>query len=314
MGRNLPNLYGLLFLLVVMLFLVSCSNNTSTPTEVISTEKPPSTKTPTATATPFLPSPTPIPLAATVNGEEITMAEFQAELVRYKTAKREIVSPLDEGYEKIVLDDLINQILLSQGARQAGFQVDDALLDERWDQLTDEAGGEKSVMGWLAENGYTVESFRQALARSIEVAWMRDQISDTVPGTVEQVHARQILFYNLEEAQDVLAQLESGNDFATLAETFDPVISGDLGWFPRGYLSYVQLEQAVFDLQPLEYSDIVETPLGFHILQLIERDPHRALDPDARLILHTNAIQAWLEDRRKQSDIVISLQGLNFEQ
>ena len=108
--------------------------------------------------------------------------------------------------------------------------------------------------------------------------------------------------------------MESGNDFATLAATFDPVISGDLGWFPRGYLAYPQLEEAVFDLQPLEYSAIVETPLGFHILQLIERDPDRVLDPDAGLTLHTNAINEWLDDRRNQSDIVISLQGLNFEQ
>jgi len=136
---------------------------------------------------------------------------------------------------------------------------------------------------------------------------MRDQIAGAVSETAEQVHARQILLYNLEQAQEILAQLESGNDFATLAATFDPVISGDLGWFPRGYLDYKQLEQAVFDLQSLEYSGIVETPLGFHILQLIEREPDRMLDPDARLVLQNNAVRKWLEDQRNQSEIVILL-------
>jgi parvulin-like peptidyl-prolyl isomerase len=314
MGKYLPILYGWLFLLVVMLILVSCSNNTSTPTEVIWTDTPLFTPIPTLTATPFPPSPTPIPLAALVNGEMITMAEFQAELARYKTAQRETASPLDVSHEKIVLDDLIDQVLLSQGAQQAGFEVDETLFDERWNKLVDDSGGEQEVMGWLAENGYTEESFRTVLARAIAAAWMRDQILDAVPNDLEQVHARQILLYNLEQAQEVLAQLESGNDFATLAATFDPVLSGDLGWFPRGYLPYAQLEQAVFDLQPLEYSEIVETPLGFHILQLIERDPERDLDPDARLTLQAKALQDWLEERRKQSDIEISLPGLNFEQ
>lgn len=314
MGKYLPVFYGWVFLLVGMFILVSCSNNTSTPTEVISTITPPFTQVPTLTATPFPPSPTPIPLAAMVNGEMITMGEFQAELARYKTAQRETASPLDMSHEKIVLDDMINQVLLSQGAQQAGFEVGDNLIDERWNKLVDEAGGERDVMGWLAENGYTVESFRSSLARAIAAAWMRDEILDAVPNTVEQVHARQILLYNLEQAQEILDQLESGNDFATLAETFDPVLSGDLGWFPRGYLPYVELEQAVFDLQPLEYSEIVETPLGFHILQLIERDPERELDPDAKISLQGNALQDWLAERRKMSDIDISLSGLNFEQ
>ena len=314
MGKYLPVFYGWIFLLVGMLTLVSCSNNTSTPTEVISTHTPPFTQIPTLTATPFPPSPTPIPLAATVNGEMITMGEFQAELARYKTAQRETASSLDVSHEKIVLDDMINQVLLSQGAQQAGFQVDDTLIDERWNKLVDESGGEREVMGWLAENGYTVESFRTSLARAIAAAWMRDQLMHAVPNTVEQVHARQILLYNLEQAQEILDQLESGNDFATLAETYDPVLSGDLGWFPRGYLPYAQLEQAVFNLQPLEYSEIVETPLGFHVLQLIERDLERELDPDAKISLQGNALQDWLAERRKMSEIDISLSGLNFEQ
>jgi len=307
MGRILFNQNGLIFLLIVILVLVSCSDNTTTTLEVIPVETPVSTATPTVTPTPLIPSPTPIPLAAKVNGEEITEAEFQAELARFEKAQTEAALSVDENREDIVLEELINQLLLAQGARQSGFIVDDALIDERWSRLAKDTGGEQAILGWLTENGYTVGSFRQALARSIAVAWMRDQIAGAESETVEQVHARQILLYNLEQAQEILAQLESGNDFATLSATFDPVISGDLGWFPRGYLEYEQLELAVFDLQPLEYSGIVETPLGFHILQLIERESDRMLDPDARLMLQNKAVRKWLEAQRNQSEIVILL-------
>jgi len=307
MGRYIYNQYGLISLLIVILVLVSCSDNTTTPYEVIPADTPVSTPTPSRTPTPFIPSPTPIPLAAKVNGEEITEAEFQAELVRFEKAQTETAQSVDESFQYIVLEELINQLLLVQGARQAGFIVDEELIDERWNLLAKEAGGEPSILGWLAENEYTIESFHQALARSISAAWMRDKIAGALSETAEQVHARQILLYNLEQAQEVLAQLESGNDFATISATYDPVISGDLGWFPRGYLEYEQLEQAVFDLQPLEYSGIVETPLGFHILQLIEREPDRVVDPDARLVLQNYAVRKWLEDQRNQSEIVILL-------
>ena len=305
MGRHLFNQFG--FIIIVMLVLVSCSDNTPTPLEVIPTDTEISTPMPTATLTPFIPSATPIPLAALVNGEEITEAEYQAELTRFEKAQTQISLSVDEPYEYFVLDDLINQLLLAQGAHQAGFIINDEIIDERWNLLAKEAGGEPILKDWLAENDYTNNSFRQALARSISAAWMRDQIAGAVSETVEQVRARQILLYNLDQAQEVLAQLESGNDFATVSATYDPVNSGDLGWFPRGYLEYEQLEQAVFDLQPLEYSGIVETPLGFHILQLIEREPDRVLDPDARLVLHNSAVRKWLEDQRSQSEIVIFL-------
>ena len=109
MGRNLFNQNGLIFLLIVILVLTSCSDNTTTTLEVIPAETPVSTATPTVTPTPLIPSPTPIPLAAKVNGEEITEAEFQAELARFGKAQTEAALSLDENREDIVLEELINQ-------------------------------------------------------------------------------------------------------------------------------------------------------------------------------------------------------------
>lgn len=307
MKRKLYNFIGFVILLISIYGLVSCSNGTLTPTKVIPSDTPLVSPSPTITPTPLPPSPTPIPLVALVNDEPITEAEFQSELERFSIIQEGTAPQYDENPEQIVLDDLINQVLFVQAANEAGFFVDEDLIDERWEKLADELGSEQVLISWLEENEYTIESFRHALARSIAIAWMRDQIIEGVPEISEQVHARQILLYNLEQAQEVLTDLESGNDFATLATTFDPVTSGDMGWFPRGFLAYAQLEEAVFDLQPLEYSGIVETPLGFHILQLIERESDRLLEPEARLVLQTNALHNWLQTRRDESEITIYL-------
>jgi peptidyl-prolyl cis-trans isomerase C len=137
-------------------------------------------------------------------------------------------------------------------------------------------------------------------------AWMRDQIIATLPATAEQVHVKQILFYNAEEAQNVYALLQSGWDFNVLAEQYDPLTKGELGWFPRGYLEHPTIEEAAFALQPGQYSPVVESSIGFHILYLVERDPQHLLSPDALLALQERALQDWLSLRRNESTIVVA--------
>ncbi len=252
--------------------------------------------------TPQQPSPTPQPLAALVNGEGISLGEYRAELARYKAAVGRELSTEDELK---VLNDLIERVLLAQAAVEAGYLLDEASVQARYDQLVTQLGDEGALLAWMSANGYSESDFRHDLARSIAGAWMRDKILSELPGTVEQVHARQILLYNLDEANEIYAQLGAGEDFAALAAQYDPVAKGDLGWFPRGYLLRPKLEEVAFDLQPGEYSQVVETEIGFHILQVIERDSQKPLVPDARLVLQQMALQNWMETRRAQSDIEV---------
>ena len=285
--------------------LAACTSGISStaviPTEVIPSTTP--TLIPTFTAVP--PSPTPIPLVATVNGEAISEVEFDAELARYLSAQDDSSSQDKPETRETVLNDLINQILLAQAAREAGYTVDDQKLQERIDILIEQVGSEQALQEWIETQGYRLESFETALRRSIEAAWMRDQILAQVPERAEQVHARQILVYDQGDANQVLRELQSGKDFATLLAIYDPQTMGELGWFPRGYLIDPKLDEAAFSLQPGEYSDIVETRVGFHILQVLEREQDRLLEPDARLIFQEKALQDWIEAHRNQSEIVI---------
>jgi parvulin-like peptidyl-prolyl isomerase len=239
-----------------------------------------------------------------VDGEAITLEQLQAELARYQAA---LGTQLATDEQQRVLDDLIDQTLLAQAAFEGGYTLDEAALQKRIDTLIDRLGSEQALTEWQAANGYSAESFRQDLARAVAAAWMRDQIAASVPPTAEQVHARQIRHYNPEDAAGALAQLRQGADFAALAEQADPIGKGDLGWFPRGYLLDKKLEEAAFGLQPGEYSDVIEASTGFHILQVIERDPAHSLEPDARLTLQYQALEAWLQDRRAQSEIQVLL-------
>ncbi len=253
------------------------------------------------TPTPLEPSETPVSLAALVNGEGITEAEYQAEIARYRAA---VGTELATEDEQFVIQDLVDQLLMAQAAAQAGFVVDESMVQTRIEQLDI---GEQALQEWLVTHGYTDESFRAALARSIAAAWMRDQVVSKVPETAEQVHAHQVLLYNSDQANEVFNQLEAGADFETLAEQYDPLTKGDLGWFPRGYLTVSELDEVVFNLSPGEYSSVIQTILGYHIVQLIEKDPAYPLNPNTYRVVQTQVLEQWLEDLRAQSEIIIYL-------
>jgi len=249
-----------------------------------------------------------VPLAAIVNGEPLTLAEFQGEVARFQAAQSNSGTNLaTDEVSDWVLDNFIDQILLAQAAREAGFVVDEAKLQERIDTLTDQLGSPQALTDWIGAHGYNEEQFRQSLGREMAAAWMRDQIAAGVQDYADQVHARQILLYNPDQAAQVFAILQSGQDFEALAADYDPVTGGDLGWFPRGYLLDARLDEALFGLQPEQITPVIETAAGFHILQLIEREAQRPLAPDAHQALQAQALQDWLEQRRSQSDIQVLL-------
>jgi peptidyl-prolyl cis-trans isomerase C len=269
---------------------------------------------PTATATPAIPTqtpvpptPTPPPLAATVNGEWITEAEFQAEVDRYRAAQTALGTEVKtDGADQVVLDDLIAQVLLSQAARADGFEVTEADLQSRLDALASNVGGADALSAWQSAHGYTSDSFQSALKRAAEAAWMRDKIITAVPGTADQVHARQILLYNEDTARKVAGQLDAGANFDDLAVLYDPNTGGELGWFPRGYLLEPDLEEAAFSLEPGQHSGVIASEVGYHILLVVERDAQHPLSPDAYLVMQEKALGDWLAQKRTESEIVLA--------
>ena len=293
--RNLM-LLGILALLLI----TGCqSDPTETSQSATQTSLAPPTLEGTGTTIPLQPSETPLSLTALVNGEVISEAEYQAELARYRAAVGTEMATADEQY---VLQELIDQLLMAQAAEKSGFIVDEAMVQSWIEQLDI---GEQALQDWLSEHDYTDASFRATLARSIAAAWMRDQVIADVPKTAEQVHARQVLLYNSEEADGVFGQLEAGADFETLAEQYDPLTKGDLGWFPRGYLTVPELDDVVFNLAPGEHSPVIQTILGYHILQLVEKDVAHPLTPNTYRVVQTQALVHWLQDLRDQSEIII---------
>ncbi len=78
-----------------------------------------------------------------------------------------------------------------------------------------------------------------------------------------------------QRAEDLVAQLRGGADFAELAKatSSDPgsaALGGDVGFFERGAM-VPEFEQAAFSLPIGDISDPVKTQFGYHILKVTEK-------------------------------------------
>lgn len=294
--------HSLTGLLVAATFLAGCGRPAE-PTPNPTLQSP--------SVTPLTPSTTPEPLAALVNGEPILMADFEDELYRFEAAKT--TSGIDLAtlgdYQSQVLQALIDRRLLAQGARVIGGEVDDLSVDQRLEQLASELGGSEEMGTWLAVNGYSLESFKAALAEEMLATQMINYIVAQVGDTVEQVHAQHILVATEDMAESLRNQLIDGADFSEIAriysiDTSSRPAGGDLGWFPVGYLLVPEVEAVAFDLQPGELSEVIESDLGFHIVQMIERG-ERPLAPDALRQLREEAVMDWLVAQREVTEVQI---------
>jgi len=74
-------------------------------------------------------------------------------------------------------------------------------------------------------------------------------------------------------AEEALAALEGGADFATVAERYSdgPMAKrgADLGWFIRGELG-PDFDEAAFELEVGQVSGIVHTRFGYYVIQRVE--------------------------------------------
>jgi len=169
------------------------------------------------------------------------------------------------------------------------------MTSERFDELYSEY-----LTGLQETTGMSEAEYREMVKAELLREKMEAPITEQVPTTELQIRARHILLDSRAEAEVVLKNLEEGEDFATLAEELskDPgsaELGGDLGWFARGQM-VPEFEEVAFSLEPGEFSAVVETPFGFHIILVEERDEDRELDAAMLNQRMTDAFQTWLFD------------------
>ena len=250
------------------------------------------------------------PIIFRLGSERYTVADFAQRLDRDIGAS--IVSLIAQGQTTAQIEQLANDAdirvqifeqmiqdaLLSRYARQHGIGVDPTLIDAQI----------------FASSAIDPES-RLLISSAARLQATQNQLSFEVIARqtrAPMARTRHILVADQASADQILAELAAGADFATLArerslDTPSIATGGELGWQPLG--DYLPEYDQVAATAPLNSAVTVTTEIGVHVLEVLERDENRPFSNFAQLRESVNAQQyfeqsftPWYEELRREAE------------
>ena len=240
-----------------------------------------------------------------ITREELERAVRSAEI----QAGQALPTQFRDQVYRSVLDRLVSFHVLVMESETRSISVDDTTVEARIETIRSSFPSEDAFETQLDSWNTTLETLRDETRRDLlvervlesEVLSGLEVDAEVVREFYEQhadqftegggVHARHILVGMSPDATDsdkaeareradtLRRDVEAGADFAEVARTHseDPgsaANGGDLGAVVRGQ-TVPQFETALFALEPGDLSDVVETPFGFHVIQMVERQEER---------------------------------------
>lgn len=240
--------------------------------------------------------PTGNPVVARVDGVELHLADVVAAQQSLPAEAQK--APLAQIYP-ILLDRMVDGMLLADAGRK-----------EHLDQSPQVQHRLKLLQDRVIQQAYLEELLKGAESDDQLKAGYQKFIAQKPPR--EEVHARHILVKTEAEAKSIIAQLDKGADFATLAKKYstDPAAAsgGDLGYFGRDDM-VPAFTSAAFALQKGQYTKTpVKTEFGWHVILVEDRrvKPPPTFDQardEVRRMLARDIIEAKIKELRSGAKI-----------
>ena len=291
------------------------TQDTQTPNETSSTTNTATAPTETSQA-PIEPIPDQLPdVLALVNGEEIHLSEFEEALkgIEERAGAPAPTERRDEIYRNII-NQLIEYRLLVQETVERNIEVTDQEVEARLAVFKQHFGSSEDFEKALSEQELTLQKFKEETRITIRLDKMlSEEVEEKISiesndlenfykenlsqfSQEEQIQASHILIVVAADAKpwekeaarkqaaDILEKIRAGEDFASLAREHsqDPGNAqegGEIGYFGRGAMVGA-FERAAFALNPGEVSELVDSPFGFHIIKVTDKQPSRTLPLD----------------------------------
>ena len=249
-------------------------------------------------------------IVAVVNDEVITRQELArryAEVTQTLTRQNTPLPPRNV-LEKQLLERMVTELALQQNARNTGVRVDptqveralqriaaqnkldmaglqaalekdglslDSLRNTIRNELLISRARERDVDNRISVSDSEIEGYLQTLAQQgVETEYKFAHILIAVPenASPEQIQARRA------RAEDILAQLAKGADFAQLSASYSDASNalqgGAFDWRASGKMPTLFVD-AMKPMQPGQISPLLKSSNGFHILKLNDK---RGLD------------------------------------
>lgn len=246
-------------------------------------------------------------IVAVVNDQAITESELdvRTRIAVAQLRRQNIQLPPEAVLRRQVLERMIVDRAQLQQARESGVRVDDATVNAALARIAEQSGMSlPQFRDRLEKEGISFARFRTDVRDDIIITRLRDREVDSriqiSEGEIDNFLAEQAgvtagaVEYNLaqillrvpdnastdrieatrRQAEELMAQLRSGADFARLAASNsaspEAMSGGSLGWRTPERLPALFVD-AIRNLKPGDLAPLVRSPGGFHILKLVGR-------------------------------------------
>lgn len=248
-----------------------------------------------------------------------------------------------ESVREQIINSLVDQELVKQGAAELGVTVDSSEIDTYVDSMKANFNDDESWKKALQEAGFTEDSYRESIQSSLlqqnvgkhfeEKAEVSDadylESAKTYASYYDGAKRSSHILFKVEDtsdeaamqaardkAQDVLNQINSGAlDFAAAASQYSDDSSkdkgGDVGWDRTS--SFVTAYQSALDgLDVDQVSGLVESEYGIHIIKCTEvyHAPEEVTSLDQIPADFQETIKSMASSVKANSDYTTWLEGL----
>ncbi len=224
------------------------------------------------------------------------------------------------------LEQLIEGVLIREEADKVGLTVSDeeveqAIFAQPQIPVTDTAAIPTPIpqeelnaryRASLRQMDVSDAQFREIVRSDLLRGKLQEYLASQVETTGLVAHARIVQTETEQEAQDALNQIESGEDFAIVAQevstdTQTAENGGDLGWITTGQITSrygEELERSIFSMSPGDIR-IVQSNDRWYVVELVELDENGPLPEDVLSARQYSALSDWLQARKTSPEVEI---------
>lgn len=209
--------------------------------------------------------------AAFVGGNIIWAKDYYRQLsyIRQFSTETKQANPDSKEIRKQIIDQLIERRLLEWEASKNGIRVTSKDVDDAYDKIVSEAGGQEQVQKVLRGLfNMSEKEFKDIVRYQVTKEKIQDEL-------IAQVKVRHILVKDEGRANEVANKLKTGGNWDELAKTYSEDLNtrdngGDLGWIARGNLvidnkQVPEFEEAAFQAKIGDIFGPVKSQVGYQI-------------------------------------------------
>jgi parvulin-like peptidyl-prolyl isomerase len=296
-------------------------------------------------------------IVAVVNGDVITLTELNSAFEPFEKRIEEGYKGPDKEKviaenRLAMLNKMIDNIIIDQEAKKSQMIVkDEEVTDTINDFLSRRKMKMDDLMTELAKENSSIEAHRKEVkAHLLRMRLLRREIKSKIAVTEDEigeyyrknrdayegkeaVRIKQILILfpkgadaktkaKLREEMDAIhKRLLNGEQFELVVAQYSQgpsaATAGDLGFLEKGSM-LPAVEGVAFGLKKDEISKVIESPIGLHIIQAVDRrgagiKPIESVREEIKTKLEEGKIERkyeeWIKELRRRSLIEIKLQG-----